>query len=605
MRIGHGWRSRYLASGVVLGALLAAALASPSSAASYGLEQTLYRFCAQSNCVDGANPSAGLIMDAAGNLYGTTKLGNNPNGYGNVGVVFELTPTSSGWAETVLYNFCSQGGGSCVDGSQPQAGLIMDTAGNLYGTTYSGGGVGNPGVVFELTPSGNGWKETVLYRFCAQADCADGRNPTAGLIMDAAGNLYGTTSYGGKASPLCTGGTGCGVAFELIPNQQKTAWTETVLYEFCSQSNCADGAIASQNPTAGLIMDGAGNLYGTTVNGGTIVANICNDGCGVVFELTPNQQKTAWTQTVLYGFCSQFDCADGSQPTAGLIMDAAGNLYGTTSNGGDENDGTVFELMPSQQNTTWTETVLHSFGSVAGDGTHPYASLIMDRAGNIYGTTFGNGIGGGAKVFELLPDGGGWTERALYAFCSQTNCADGGYVEAGLIMDAAGDLYGTGYQGGNQGKGVVFELVPAPLYAKQADFNGDGKGDILWRYTDGTVAMWEMNGASVLAPVGGQIIPNTWEIAGTGDFDGDGKSDIVMQYVNGTTEVWLMNGSARTSLYDLYPDSSWSVVGTGDLNGDGKSDILIQNSSGQTAVWFTGASGLNNVGAALAPGWKI
>ena len=190
------------------GALIAATLAPRSGAAEYN-EQTLYRFCSQSNCADGATPYAGLIMDGAGNLYGTT-LGN---GTINQGVVFQLTPDQTGtaWTETVLYRFCSQT--NCADGAYPEAGLIMDEAGNLYGTTYYGG-IGGSGVVFRLTPdqTGTAWTETVLYSFCSQTDCADGATPSAGLIMDRAGNLYGTTAFGGIFAGLLNGH---GVVFAL------------------------------------------------------------------------------------------------------------------------------------------------------------------------------------------------------------------------------------------------------------------------------------------------------------------------------------------------------------------------------------------------------
>jgi len=274
-------------------------------------------------------------MDGAGNLYGTTREGGANKG----GVVFQLAPSGTGWSETVLYSFCSQS--NCTDGANPAAGLIMDGAGNLYGTTIFGG-TGSPanGTVFMLTPDPTGtvWTETVLYLFCSQTNCADGANPRAGLIMDATGNLYGTTQGGG--------GHGSGVVFELTPDPTGTVWTETVLYSFCSQTpNCADGS----GPVAGLIMDAAGNLYGTTFRGGN-GADIF--GNGVVFELTPDPTGTVWTETVLYSFCSQTNCADGNLPLAGLIMDAAGNLYGTTSVGGSNfasscinGCGVVFELV--------------------------------------------------------------------------------------------------------------------------------------------------------------------------------------------------------------------------------------------------------------------
>jgi uncharacterized repeat protein (TIGR03803 family) len=287
----------------------------------------LYSFCSQTNCADGAQPVAGLIMDGAGNLYGTTQGGGNASGQG---VVFQLRRhhqhRGTAWTETVLYSFCSQT--DCADGARPSAGLTIDGAGNLYGTTGIGGN--GRGVVFELTPdqTPTAWTETVLYRFCAQSNCADGAYPEAGLIMDGAGNLYGTTAFGGIG-----GAGGGGVVFELTPGQTGTAWTETMLYSFCAQTNCADGEF----PYAGLIMDGAGNLYGTTYYGG---------GRGVVFQLTPDETGAAWTETVLYRFCSHTNCPDGAYPEAGLIMDGTGNLYGTTVIGGN-GSGVVFALNAS------------------------------------------------------------------------------------------------------------------------------------------------------------------------------------------------------------------------------------------------------------------
>jgi uncharacterized repeat protein (TIGR03803 family) len=228
------------------------------------------------------------------------------------GVLFKLSPSGT---ETVLYSFCSKP--SCSDGANPQAGLIADSSGNLYGTTEGGGASSEAGVVFKLSPSGT---ETVLYSFCSKPSCSDGAFPVAGLIADRAGNLYGTTSGGGAILPGSSGG---GVVFKLSPRG-----TETVLYSFCSKPSCSDGA----NPDAGLIADRSGNLYGTTSGGGA-------SSLGVVFKLSPSR-----TETVLYSFCSKPSCSDGRDPEAGLIADSSGNLYGTTAAGGASSDGVVFEL---------------------------------------------------------------------------------------------------------------------------------------------------------------------------------------------------------------------------------------------------------------------
>jgi uncharacterized repeat protein (TIGR03803 family) len=442
---------------LVVGALIAASLAPRSGAAAYR-EEVLYRFCPQTGCTDGSDPQAGLIMDKAGNLYGTTNALISSFCSPGCGTVFELTPNAAKtkWTETVLYRFCLQAG--CTDGSAPVAGLIMDKAGNLYGTTSAGGDSSGCstgcGTVFELTPNAakTKWTETVLYSFCPQAGCIDGAVPVASLIMDASGNLYGTTEAGGS-SPCPFGG--CGTVFELTPNAAK--WAEKVLYNFCAQPGCADGS----GPVAGLIMH-AGHLYGTTVEGGANCQTNDRPGCGTVFELTHNTAKAKWTEAVLHSFCAQTDCIDGAFPEAGLIMmDPSGKLYGTTEG------GTVFALTPGPAKTAWTETVLYSFcaQTACADGSEPVAGLIMGTAGNLYGTTRQGGHTAGCcgTVFELTPNAAKtkWTQKVLYDFGSQP---DGDGPVAGLIRDTAGNLYGTTVAGGAKcqlfslGCGTVFEL---------------------------------------------------------------------------------------------------------------------------------------------------
>jgi len=392
-------------------------------------EKVLHSF---GNGTDGYWPSAGLIFDAAGNLYGTTQVG----GTYNYGTVFELTPQAGGgWTETVLHSFNDNG----TDGYYPSASLIFDAVGNLYGTTPAGGTYGG-GTLFELTPIGGGnWAETVLYGFCSQANCADGYKPEAGLIFDAAGNLYSTTEAGGTY--------GEGTVFELSPTAGG-GWTEQVLYSF---GNGTHGT----NPEAGLIFDAAGNLYGTTVNGGTY-------NYGTAFRLSPGEG--GWTETVLHNFGSG---TDGAYLYGGLIFDAAGNLYSTTYAGGTYTSctgtggcGTVFELTPTGGGG-WTETVLYSFcpQDNCTDGFYPEAGVILDAAGNLYGTTsLGGGPHSSGTVFELMPTvGGGWTETVLHSF--SIIGADGTNPVAGLIFDTAGNLYGTTYEGGI-GRGTVFELTP-------------------------------------------------------------------------------------------------------------------------------------------------
>ncbi len=419
--------------------------ANPADGSAGFLQEVLYSFCSvvgRGNCLDGNMPETGLIRDTAGNLYGTTFGGGAYDG----GTVFMVDTSGN---ETVLYNFCTAGEstGGCTDGWQPAADLFQDVAGNLYGTTSEGGtsaGVG-AGTVFKLVPPaqlGGTWTETVLYNFCSEggSNCTDGSRPIAGLIKDTAGNLYGTTQEGGANNR--------GTVFKLTP----TTGQETVLYSFCSISSCTDG----WSPFAGLLQDAAGNLYGTTSYGGA-------NTYGTVFKLEPPaQQDGTWTETVLYSFCTAVGCIDGAFPYAGLISDTAGNLYGTTQEGGALTGGTVFMV-----DATGNETVLHSFctDSESGctDGWYPRAGLLQDASGTLYGTTFWGGANTYGTVFKLEPPAqqdGTWTETVLHSFCSVANCPDGAYPLADLIQDAAGNLYGTTFNGGNaNGAGTVFELA--------------------------------------------------------------------------------------------------------------------------------------------------
>jgi uncharacterized repeat protein (TIGR03803 family) len=313
---------------------------------------------------DGAQPN-GLMMDAAGNFYGVTGSGGLYGG----GIAYELSPSQGGgWTESVLYNF-SRGGGY-GNGSYS---LIKDAAGNLYGTMFYGGTYGE-GMVFQLSPNEGGeWTETVLHSFGNGSDAA---YPEAGVIMDTAGNLYGTT-YGGGVNRI-------GAVFELSP-RQGGGWTETILHSF----NGSDGS----GPWASLIMDAAGNLYGTTEQGGAYCPPF---GCGTVFEMSLDAGGD-WTETVLYSFDN---LPDAELPVSSLIRDGAGNLYGTTSEGGENDDGTVFEVSPRQGG--WKESVLHSFGNV-NDGSVVFGSVVMDRAGDLYGTTLNGGAYYSGLAFELTP----------------------------------------------------------------------------------------------------------------------------------------------------------------------------------------------------------
>jgi uncharacterized repeat protein (TIGR03803 family) len=381
-------------------------------------EKVLYSFQPQEHV---PYPSE-LTSDAAGNLYGTT-LNGGPNGSGSV---FELSPRpGGGWTEKRLFTFDQ------IENYAygPSGGVVLDSAGNLYGTTMWGGKGGTyGGTVFELEPqSDGGWVGTVLHNFGEQA--GDGILPESGLTLDAAGNLYGTTNEGGTA--------GLGTVFELSPQTDGT-WTEAVLHSFTG----ADGEF----PLATVTLDAARNLYGTTSQGG-------NSGGGTVFQLQPVAGGSAFS--TLYNFV--YNGEGGSGPRCTLTFDASGNLYGTTPAGGlAYNYGTVFELTPTG-NGTWTDKVVHYFGH-GQDGIAPYAGLITDASGNFYGTTTFGGANNTGTVFKLTRSAsGGWTETTLHSF---GHGKDGSVPVAGLIFNAAGNLYGTDWYGGAYDDGTVYEITP-------------------------------------------------------------------------------------------------------------------------------------------------
>jgi len=348
-----------------------------------------------------------------------------------------FAPAPGAWAaskEKVLYAF--KGG---KDGTTPVGVLVADAAGNLYGVTLSGGAYGG-GTVFKLTPSGTGWKETVLHAF---GNGNDGVNPY-NLILDGTGNIYGTTAAGGGAQKLCS--EGCGVVYAVTRNS-KGNWSEKVIHRFHPEQG--DGGA----PNGALILDATGNIYGTTTQGGT---GSCNGGCGTVFEMSPAKDK-GWEERVLYSFAGG---DDGSFPYAGLLFDAKGDMYSTTSEGGPSNNGTVFELAFS--GGKWVKNILHSFGGYP-DGELPGSgSLVSDKAGNLYGSTqvggsYACGCCGCGTVFELQDSNGEWSESILHDFSGKK---DDRYP-FGPIFDGKGDLYGTTSGSLNGQSGAVFELVPS------------------------------------------------------------------------------------------------------------------------------------------------
>jgi len=397
-------------------------------------ESVIYSFAGGA---DGARPQDGLVADAAGNLYGTTPMGGYLDG-GTVtgsGTVFELRLSSGSWTLTTLHTF-----GSNLDGAMPSGRLIIDSGGNLYGTTVLGGASvtqGNYGTVFELSPVPGGWNESVIYNFTGGTD---GGGSAAGLTLDMAGNLYGTAVVGGQKNSACL--SGCGVVFELSPNGNGS-WTQRVLYNFTAGK---DG----NGPHGGLIFDTAGNLYGTTFDGGG--GCTFSLGCGTVFELAPTSAGQ-WEEKVLTSFAAAL------YVDATLIFDPAGNLYGTTTAGESANMGTFFKLTSSPSGQ-WSRSFPFMFRVY--DGAQPNA-LLLDSAGNLYGTTRDGGVFGHGAVFKLIPNSkGGWASKLLYSF---KGGADGASPN-GLSFDNAGNLYGTASQGGNltcdggNGCGVVFKLEP-------------------------------------------------------------------------------------------------------------------------------------------------
>jgi uncharacterized repeat protein (TIGR03803 family) len=487
------------------------------------------------NGTNGANPFDGLIMDSSGNLYGTTSAGSASSGYGTV---FELAHGSG--TITTLASF------NGTDGSGPYAGLIMDKSGNLYGTTERGGASGD-GAVFELA-KGSGTITTL-----ASFNGTNGSEPEGALIMDSSGNLYGTANTGGASSD--------GTVFELAHG----SGTITTLASF----NGSDG----EYPEAALVMDTSGNLYGTTTY---------NDG--TVFELAHGSGAI----TTL----ASFNGTDGQAPDGALIMDSSGNLYGTASGGG-VSDGTVFELAHG----SGTITTLASFNGT--NGNCPEAALIMDSSGDLYSTTINGGGGLGGTVFELAHGSG--TITTLASFIS-----NGSNPNAGLIMDSSGNLYGTSYDRGGSNDGTVFELAHGSgTITALASFNGtngenpraglimDSSGNLYGTAKfggasdDGTVfelahgsgtitTLASFNGSNGSFPVGGVILDSSGNLWGTTYLGGAANDGTVFELTHGSGTITTLA----------------SFNGT---NGEGPEDALIMDSSGNLyGTTYTGGVSAGN-----------
>jgi uncharacterized repeat protein (TIGR03803 family) len=388
-------------------------------------ETLLHTF--QENDVDGFWPSGTMVFDGSGNLYGTTGSGGADGG----GTVFQLQPVGGGvWNEMVLHSF-----GNSTDGWGSYSGPALDAAGNIFGATQSGGAYAAPGIggtVYELVRGPGGFTEKVLHNFGLSND---GNGPNCPLIFDAAGNLYGTTLYGGSY--------GEGTVFELKP-MPNGSWQEKTLFTF----NGANGATPSF-----IMFDSAGNIYGTAGGGGTY-------GAGVTYELV-SRPGDVWTPRILHNF--QGEPIDGKSPGP-LVFDTSGNLYGTTFYGGAVNFGILYELIPTAT-LAWKESVLHYFPSgFEYDGYWPDGDLLIDASGSLYTpSAYGGDYGYGTVLKFSRGPGGHWTETLLHSFGSGT---DGQIPTGGVTFDAAGNIYGTTYSSspytceGILGCGVVFEITP-------------------------------------------------------------------------------------------------------------------------------------------------
>lgn len=430
---------------IARGALFAVALAPlPAQAWTFN---TIHTFCRLRFCGDGYQPVARPTLAPTGELYGTTTFSDTNRDLPGSIYRLDYDSAKSRWKLRTLYKFCEGSGYPCLDGAYPSGGVIVDTSGNLYGTTASGGGK-NAGVLFKLVGSSNPrkWLLKVLYSFCSMNSCMDGSVPggtltyagaSSGQPYDGISPLYGTTESGGSNSH--------GTVFEAIPNGDTAA--ETVLYSFCARQNCADG----QQPY-GVLLDGNGDVVGSTPDGG-------KHGLGVVFQLSST--GGVWTETVLHDFCALKNCRDGGFPQE-LTIDSTGALFGTTYYGGKQCCGTIFRLAPNGAQSEYQ--VLYSFCSLRDckDGASPSAPLTIDSSGNIFGTASAGGghdldnHDGGGTVFELT----GSSFKVLYSFCAKHFCRDGDDPSSGVILDNTGDLIGTAPVGGKGSGGTVFELSP-------------------------------------------------------------------------------------------------------------------------------------------------
>lgn len=432
----QNWRKsvkRSLAALVRLGITVAAITLTLALNAQAQTETMLYSFVGGT---DGSYPYGGLVADSAGNLYGTTQFGGDLGFCKGVGcgTIFELSPNGQGgWTKNVLHNFIS------TDGAYPMGGLILDGSGSLYGTTENGG-ASDDGVAFRLSPnSSGGWDETVLHSF----NGSDGAQPRGTLAFDARGSLYGTTTFGGLNR--CAPFSGCGSVFELTPTSSGP-WKETIIHRFT-------GGRAGGNPESGVALDTAVDIFGTLEFGGMVQKGCPSSGCGLVYELTPNSFGR-FTFNQLHAFQGG---TDGATPIAGVTVDiASGHVFGTTEFGGAKGLGVVYEL--SHDGNGWSEKELHSFyENASNDGGEPWAGVVFDKVGNLYGVTYNGGLFDGGAAYKLTPSVSGWNETVLYNFSLFAT------PFSNVTIGSSGRVFGTTADGGSSsncvnGCGQVFEI---------------------------------------------------------------------------------------------------------------------------------------------------
>ncbi len=426
----HGGRRR------VFSAALALALIAPASVASAAKERVLFSFLG----FNGAYPRAGVALDAAGNVYGTTEEGGPGSTSQGYGIVYRLTPTQRGhWRGHVLHAF-----GGKNDGIFPTSGVMVDGVGNVYGAV-SNGGAGNSGIVYELSPANGRFRYRIIHAFSGM----DGSYPDSALVMDAAGNLYGTTVSGGPGGSLQAQGSveGAGVVYRLRP-QSGGSWKDKTLNVFN-----VDESLNPNSPYAPVLIGSDGTLYGTTEYGGVECPKGGAMGCGTAFALTTGSSKPKLTD--LHAFAQEN--TDGYFPVTGLVADGRGNLFGAVG-GGLQMGGVIYELSPTKSGP-WTETIVRAFVPGSGPDGYGPGGLVFDKGGNLWGTQGGGGKYGGGVLFEMRPQPSGkWSYTVVYTFGRNQDAA--GPLPDALVLDRAGNLYGAAFEGGEDNVGAVFEVTP-------------------------------------------------------------------------------------------------------------------------------------------------